>query len=293
VILLDYDDTLLCSSFLAAHQIRLDSVLPDLSVPLCPLSASAADKAAREVALQLRELEQCVHQLLVNAIKHSQRTIVVTNAGEFKESAYAPCRPVRRHSAVAAAPLFHFQRLILRTAAFCYMQCALSFWTAASCFVRGGLCARSAWKFVFRQWAWMPTILLPCSDLVAPLAAFRIIVPNHCFCLIEAGWVELSAARFFPSILPLLSQVTVISARTAFEHLFPESPLRWKVRYAPTATNDQAPKPVPNPSRENAGWLLVCVHRSPCLLALLVNIFLCLCCGSRGRSFLALFFFVF
>jgi len=83
VILLDYDDTLLCSSFLAAHQIRLDSVLPDLSVPLCPLSASAADKAAREVALQLRELEQCVHQLLVNAINHSQRTIVVTNAGEF------------------------------------------------------------------------------------------------------------------------------------------------------------------------------------------------------------------
>jgi len=123
VILLDYDDTLLCSSFLAAHGMRLDSPLPDLSLPLSP-AASPAERQAREVATQLRELETCVHQLLINSINHSHRTIVVTNA--------------------------------------------------------------------------------------------------------EQGWVQLSAARFLPSILPLLERVTIISARTAFETLFPASPLKWK-----------------------------------------------------------------
>jgi len=44
----------------------------------------------------------------------------------------------------------------------------------------------------------------------------------------ETGWVELSAKKFLPRVLPLLSQVTVLSARSTYEHQFPESPLQWK-----------------------------------------------------------------
>ncbi|CAB1109861.1 unnamed protein product [Ectocarpus sp. CCAP 1310/34] len=44
----------------------------------------------------------------------------------------------------------------------------------------------------------------------------------------ESGWVELSAARFFVNVLPLLEGVPVISARSLFESQFPGSPLCWK-----------------------------------------------------------------
>eukprot|EP00752_Nemacystus_decipiens_P013885 g12326.t2 len=44
----------------------------------------------------------------------------------------------------------------------------------------------------------------------------------------ESGWVELSAARFFVDVLPLLEGVPVISARSLFEPQFPGSPLCWK-----------------------------------------------------------------
>lgn len=45
----------------------------------------------------------------------------------------------------------------------------------------------------------------------------------------ETGWVELSARRFIPSVVPLLSKVRVLSARSTFE---PEvsCPSEWKVR---------------------------------------------------------------
>mmetsp|Transcript_24765 Transcript_24765/g.79768 ORF Transcript_24765/g.79768 Transcript_24765/m.79768 type:complete len:236 (-) Transcript_24765:1073-1780(-) len=46
----------------------------------------------------------------------------------------------------------------------------------------------------------------------------------------EQGWVELSAKRFVPGVLPYLSSVTVLSARTTFESAFPGSPLDWKVQ---------------------------------------------------------------
>jgi len=44
----------------------------------------------------------------------------------------------------------------------------------------------------------------------------------------ETGWVQLSAQKFLPSVVPLLSQVTVISARSTYEEMYPEAPLRWK-----------------------------------------------------------------
>jgi len=44
----------------------------------------------------------------------------------------------------------------------------------------------------------------------------------------EAGWVERSAEKFLPGVLPLLSSVEVVSARSTFEAEFPEAPLKWK-----------------------------------------------------------------
>jgi len=47
----------------------------------------------------------------------------------------------------------------------------------------------------------------------------------------EAGWVELSARRFFPRVLPLLKRlgIQVLSARSTFESDLPENPFAWKL----------------------------------------------------------------
>lgn len=45
----------------------------------------------------------------------------------------------------------------------------------------------------------------------------------------EAGWVEGSCKRLLPQLLPALSGVTVLSARSTYEPLGVSSPLEWKV----------------------------------------------------------------
>jgi hypothetical protein len=45
----------------------------------------------------------------------------------------------------------------------------------------------------------------------------------------EEGWVEHSAARWVPGLLPVLARVPIISARTKFEIQHPAAPSRWKV----------------------------------------------------------------
>lgn len=44
----------------------------------------------------------------------------------------------------------------------------------------------------------------------------------------ENGWVQLSAQKFVPGVLPLLEKITVVSARSSFEYMFPDAPLKWK-----------------------------------------------------------------
>jgi len=44
----------------------------------------------------------------------------------------------------------------------------------------------------------------------------------------ETGWVQLSAQKFIPGVVPLLNKVKVLSARSTYETMFPESPLKWK-----------------------------------------------------------------
>ena len=123
MILIDWDDTLLCSSFLSQSAHCLSTPLYDLSRPL-EATDSAEVREAHEVAMQLRDLEACVCAVLKQAIAAANRVVIVTNA--------------------------------------------------------------------------------------------------------EHGWCQLSAAKFLPSVVPLLDHLHVVSARSAFEHVFPDSPLRWK-----------------------------------------------------------------
>jgi hypothetical protein len=44
----------------------------------------------------------------------------------------------------------------------------------------------------------------------------------------ETGWVQLSAQKFMPGVVPLLSKVKIVSARSTFEAQFPDSPQQWK-----------------------------------------------------------------
>ena len=43
------------------------------------------------------------------------------------------------------------------------------------------------------------------------------------------GWVEYTAKRFYPSILPILKKVKIISARREYEKIFPRNSSQWKI----------------------------------------------------------------
>jgi len=44
----------------------------------------------------------------------------------------------------------------------------------------------------------------------------------------ETGWVQLSAQKFMPGVVSLLSKIKVLSARSTYEPMYPDSPLKWK-----------------------------------------------------------------
>jgi len=44
----------------------------------------------------------------------------------------------------------------------------------------------------------------------------------------ERGWVQLSCEKFLPGLVPLISRLPVLSARTTYESTFPGAPLKWK-----------------------------------------------------------------
>jgi len=65
-----------------------------------------------------------------------------------------------------------------------------------------------------------------CSLLARGMAHGNVIIITNA----ETGWVELSCKKFMPRVLPFLEKLRVLSARSAFEALYPESPSDWKVR---------------------------------------------------------------
>lgn len=44
----------------------------------------------------------------------------------------------------------------------------------------------------------------------------------------QEGWVLLSATKFIPGVVPLLKQCTIVSARSRYEHAYPDDPYKWK-----------------------------------------------------------------
>jgi len=44
----------------------------------------------------------------------------------------------------------------------------------------------------------------------------------------ETGWVQLSAKKFLPGVIPVLDQIHVLSARSTYEQMFPDAPVKWK-----------------------------------------------------------------
>ena len=44
----------------------------------------------------------------------------------------------------------------------------------------------------------------------------------------ETGWVQLSAKKWLPQVVPLLDEITILSARSTYEAQFPSSPCQWK-----------------------------------------------------------------
>jgi len=52
--------------------------------------------------------------------------------------------------------------------------------------------------------------------------------PVHIVTNAETGWVQMSAQKFIPGVVPVLSKVKVVSARSTYEAMFPDAPLKWK-----------------------------------------------------------------
>jgi len=73
--------------------------------------------------------------------------------------------------------------------------------------------------------------------------------PNavHIITNAETGWVQLSAQKFIPGVVPLLSKVKILSARSTYESLFPDAPLKWKL----SAIQDKILKSIPENKDKN------------------------------------------
>lgn len=44
----------------------------------------------------------------------------------------------------------------------------------------------------------------------------------------ETGWVQMSAQKFVPAVVPYLEKCVILSARSTYECMYPDSPLKWK-----------------------------------------------------------------
>lgn len=72
------------------------------------------------------------------------------------------------------------------------------------------------------QLAAVERCVIKCLEKAAQLGTVVIITNS------ESGWVELSAQRFMPRVLPALANVKIVSARTTYESAYPGAPICWK-----------------------------------------------------------------
>lgn len=76
---------------------------------------------------------------------------------------------------------------------------------------------------LLRQLKDLETSVIKVLDVSLKRGDETIIITNA-----ETNWVELSAQKFMPGVVPYLEKIKVTSARSTFEGMFPESPLKWK-----------------------------------------------------------------
>ncbi|CEG42699.1 HAD-like domain [Plasmopara halstedii] len=71
------------------------------------------------------------------------------------------------------------------------------------------------------------------NELAEEVEKFLIACLNIGTCCIvtngQSGWVERSCKRFLPNVVPLLEKITIISARSCFEKVYPDRPIEWKI----------------------------------------------------------------
>ncbi|CEG42695.1 uncharacterized protein PHALS_12949 [Plasmopara halstedii] len=71
------------------------------------------------------------------------------------------------------------------------------------------------------------------KELAEEVEKFLIACLNIGTCCIvtngQSGWVERSCKRFLPNVVPLLEKITIISARSCFEKIYPDRPIEWKI----------------------------------------------------------------
>lgn len=70
---------------------------------------------------------------------------------------------------------------------------------------------------------------------VAPLVIETLQLAKQCGTVVlvtaaERGWIELSCRKFLPSVMPILENLRIVSARTAYEGFRNPSPFDWKMR---------------------------------------------------------------
>jgi hypothetical protein len=64
-----------------------------------------------------------------------------------------------------------------------------------------------------------------CAVLSAALSCGNVTIITNA----ETGWVQLSAKKFIPGVVPLLDKLKVVSARSTYEPSYPDAPLQWKM----------------------------------------------------------------
>lgn len=91
----------------------------------------------------------------------------------------------------------------------------------------------------------------------------------------EVGWVELSAQKFMPRVVPYLERATVFSARSTYQHCFPNNPNQWKA----TAFSERICSQFPKMAEMN----IVSFGDSECERSALLNVGR-FCANSRTKS---------
>jgi hypothetical protein len=72
----------------------------------------------------------------------------------------------------------------------------------------------------------MSLTLAVCFHIIfsSPLRLFQVLIITNS----DEGWVNYSAERFLPNLIPVLKNYQIISARTRYENFYPSQPLCWK-----------------------------------------------------------------